>query len=288
MNEAVKKMLEKYRTDTWQGHERALREVLQEIALVALWRAKFFDYAAFHGGTALRILYGLDRFSEDLDFTLLSADSKFNWGDISDRIVDEIGSYEFDVEMEEKKKNGESSIRSAFLKTNTLQSLITIGIPKENTFGLNPDKLIRIKIELDTDPTEGFAVEKKYIREPIPVSITSVVQSDLFASKLHAALFRAWKGRVKGRDWYDVVWFISRGTPLNKSYFTTCMRQLSGWSEDGIMKPEQIIRLVFDRIDKIDIESAKQDVISFLKNPMVIDEWTKEYFKHWISSMEFC
>lgn len=190
--------------------------------------------------------------------------------------------------MIEKEKNRSSNIRSAFLKTNTLETLINIGTAKENKFRLHPEKLLRIKVEVDTDPTLGFKVEKKYIKEPIPVSITSVVQSDLFASKLHTALFKAWKRRVKGRDWYDVVWFISRGIPLSQSYFTTCMRELSGFSDSRVMKPEEIIRLVFDRIDHIDIESAKQDVIPFLKDPAIINEWTKEYFKHWINSMEFC
>ncbi|NGX43075.1 MAG: hypothetical protein K940chlam7_01366 [Chlamydiae bacterium] len=147
---------------------------------------------------------------------------------------------------------------------------------------------MRIKIEVDTDPTLGFEVEKQYIKEPIPVSITSVVKSDLFASKLHAALFRAWKNRVKGRDWYDVIWFISKEVPLNLSYFTTCMRELNEWSESGIMTPQQVVGLVSERIDMLDIETAKQDVIPFLKNPVIIDEWTKDYFKHWINRMEFC
>lgn len=288
MNDAVKRMLEKYEANTWQGLERALKEVLQEITLVALWRANFFQQAAFHGGTALRILYGLDRFSEDLDFTLLRTDPHFRWEDISRTIIEEIGSYDFDVEVTEKKKNKDSNIQSAFLKANTLQSLINIGLKEENALGLHPEKSLRIKIEVDTHPTLGFEVEKQYIKEPFPVSISSVVKPDLFAAKLHAALFRAWKERVKGRDWYDVIWFISKNTPLNLNYFTICMRELNGVKDKETLTSAHVIDRVYQRIEHLDIEAAKQDVIPYLKKPMIIEEWSKAFFKHWIQQMEFC
>jgi predicted nucleotidyltransferase component of viral defense system len=119
MNEIIQGMLKKYAPRSPMEHERALCEILQEIALVGLWRGKFFEQAAFYGGTALRILYGLDRFSEDLDFTLLHPNAHFTWSHYAKSLVEELQAYGFNVELIEKKKSIESAIKSAFLKTKT-------------------------------------------------------------------------------------------------------------------------------------------------------------------------
>lgn len=217
MNEIVQGMIDTYSPKSPIEYERALREVLQEITLVGLWRGKFFEHAAFYGGTALRILYGLDRFSEDLDFTLQS-NQPFEWSHYTKSIVDELNAYGFEVELIEKKKSFDSAIKSAFLKANTVESLLKIGVLEDSLKGTHPETLLRVKIEIDTDPIPGLTVQNRFIKAPIPVSISAVAESDLFACKLHAAIYRAWKHRVKGRDWYDLVWFIRRDTPLNLVY----------------------------------------------------------------------
>ncbi len=149
MNDIVKRMLKKYSMENRTETERALREVLQEITLLGLWRGKFFEHAAFYGGTALRILYGLDRFSEDLDFTLLDKNPSFDWNMFSNNVTEELSRYGFNITFTEKKKKVQTPIRSAFLKTNTLEALLQV--TEENLFSshIHPESVIRIKVELE-------------------------------------------------------------------------------------------------------------------------------------------
>jgi len=287
MNEVVQSMLQKYAPKSPLEYERALREILQEIALVGLWRGKFFEHAAFYGGTALRIIYGLDRFSEDLDFTLLQPNQHFVWEHYAKSIVDELHAYGFIVEFAEKKKSVESAIKSAFLKMNTVESLLKIGVLGDDLKGTHPEMLLRIKVEIDTDPILGFSVENHYLRAPIPVSISTVSESDLFACKLHAALYRSWKHRVKGRDWYDVVWFIRRDTPLSLEYLTVCMQHQKELGLGEKLTPQRLADIVTARLKKINIEDAQADVRPFLKDAAQLDEWSYDFFLYWFSKMRF-
>lgn len=284
MNEAIKAMLQKYAPKSPVEQERALREILQEVTLVGLWRGKFFEHAAFYGGTALRILYGLDRFSEDLDFTLLKPDTHFRWDAYAKPIVDELHAYGFEVELIEKNKVKDSAIKSAFLKANTVESLLKIGAVQSHLKGMHPETLLRIKIEIDTDPIVGFKVQNQFIKDPIPVAIASVVETDLFACKLHAALYRAWKNRVKGRDWYDVVWFLRREIPLNMSYLETLMKANSELKES--LTPPLLTEIFSKRLQSLNIEDAKSDVSIFLRDTSQLSEWSTDFFMYWFSKIK--
>lgn len=286
MNEIIKRMLQPYNSATQQDADRAVREILQEIALIGLWRGKFFEHAAFYGGTALRILYGLDRFSEDLDFTLLQNNPRFEWGVFERNVVEELKSFGFDVSFIEKKKSFDSEVRSAFLKTNTHHALLQIGIKDISKSGIHPDTTIRIKVEIDTSPILGFDVEPVYLKEPFPTPIRAVKEESLFAGKLHAALYRAWKMRVKGRDWYDVVWFLRRGIPLNIHYLETCMRNGKELQPEESLTREKLLTLLHKRIETIDLASAKEDVAPFLRDPTQLDLWSIDFFKHWFALLK--
>lgn len=286
MNEAVKRMLDNYQLSSWQDEERAIREILQEIALVGLWRGKFFEKAAFYGGTALRILHGLDRFSEDLDFTLYCKDEQFNWAPYAQALTQEIGSYGFTTEFIEKKKTAKTAIRSAFLKANTVETLLSIGLGKETTRVIHPDTLLRIKVEIDTDPISSFETEEHYLKDPTSVPIKSVVKPDLFASKVHAALYRAWKNRVKGRDWYDLVWFIRRGVPLNLQHLAACLLHFGKIQSEKEVTLEYVQDLFQEKMKSLDFSKAKEDIIPFLRNPEVVDEWSAKYFTYWLEQMK--
>lgn len=287
MNNAISRMLQKYQTTNRSDRERALKEILQEITLVGLWRGKFFEHAAFYGGTALRILYGLDRFSEDLDFTFMDNNRSFDWSLFEKNVVDEVSSYGFDVKFEEKMKQTETVVKSAFLKTNTRHALLQIGIKGHEISAVNPDAIIRIKVEVDSEPTLGFNVEPIYLREPLPVAIRAVKESSLFAGKIHAALYRAWKKRVKGRDWYDLVWFLRREIPLNPYYLEACMRANGNLQPQENLTEDSLKKLLNSRIDEIDLQSAKEDVLPFLRDPSQLDLWSVDFFKHWIKSIKF-
>ena len=280
MNSAIQQMLEKYQCHSLQEHEQALREILQEIALVGLWRGKFFEHAAFYGGTALRILYGLDRFSEDLDFTLLSPNPHWHWAPFGEGIKNEFASFGFDVSFEEKDKKGRTAVKSAFLKTATVQELLKIGVHSNLLKKIHPETLIRIKVEIDTTPILEYACEQKFISQPVAVSIKCVNEEHLFAGKMHAALFRAWKGRVKGRDWYDLVWFIRRKTPLNLTVFS----KLNGREE--VLSRAAFLDMAKERINRLDIASAIGDIIHFVRDQEAIQRtWSKEFFLHWMDQI---
>lgn len=287
MHEIVQEMIKKYSPKTPLEYERALREVLQEIALVGLWRGKFFEHAAFYGGTALRILYGLDRFSEDLDFTLLKPNPDFTWENYTKSLVDELHSFGFEVELIEKKKSVESSIKSAFLKANTVESLLKIGMRKGSLKEKHPEALLRIKVEIDTDPIPGLSTENHFLKAPIPVSITAITEADLFACKLHAALYRAWKHRVKGRDWYDVVWFIRRDTPLNLTYLETYMKHNKEIDPEEQLTPSRLAEIFAKRLKTLNIQEAKTDVRVFLRDATQLDDWSEEFFLYWFSRIRF-
>jgi predicted nucleotidyltransferase component of viral defense system len=282
MNNAIKQMLAKYESHSLQEHEQALREILQEIALVGLWREKFFEHAAFYGGTALRIFYNLDRFSEDLDFTLLSPNPHWSWNPFGEAIRRELASFGFEVSFVEKEKMVQTAIKSAFLKTPTVQELLKIGVHSDLLKGVHRESLIRIKVEIDTNPTLGYGYEQKFLSQPVAVSIKCVNEECLFAGKMHAALFRSWKGRVKGRDWYDVVWFIRRKIPLNLSFFS----KLNGLQED--LHREAFLTMAKERIQQLDIKAAIEDVTHFVRDQEAIKRtWSKEFFLYMIDTIQF-
>jgi predicted nucleotidyltransferase component of viral defense system len=281
MNSAVKQMLEKYECRSLQEHDQALREILQEIALVGLWRGKFFEHAAFYGGTALRIFYNLDRFSEDLDFTLLAPNPNWSWHPFGEAIKNELSSFGFEVSFVEKEKKTQTAIKSAFLKTPTVQELLKIGVHSNLLKGVHPDTMIRIKVEIDTNPILGYAYEQKFLSQPVAVSIRCVNEECLFACKMHAALFRAWKGRVKGRDWYDMVWFIRRKIPLNLTLFSKLNEQ------EEVLSRTAFLKIAKERIDQLDIPAAIEDIIHFVREHEVIRRtWSKEFFQHWVDNIQ--
>jgi predicted nucleotidyltransferase component of viral defense system len=281
MNNAIQEMLKRYQCRSFQEHEQALREILQEIVLVGLWRGKFFEHAAFYGGTALRIFYNLNRFSEDLDFTLLKPNSTWSWGPFEEAIRNELTSFGFGVTFEEKNKKNQTAIRSAFLKTPTLQELLKIGISSDLVKGMHRETLIRIKVEVDTEPPVEYEYEQKFLTQPLPISVKCVNEEWLFACKLYAAFYRVWKGRVKGRDWYDLVWFIRKKTPLNLSFFSKlCGKQKK-------LTRIEFLKLAKERIAQLDITSAVEDIVHFVQDQEAVrSTWSKEFFSYWIDQIQ--
>jgi predicted nucleotidyltransferase component of viral defense system len=218
MNDAIARMLKRYECQSVEDNVRALREIMQEIALLGLWRSKFFEKAAFYGGTALRILYGMERFSEDLDFSLLKPMTDFDLSRYSGAVERELRSFGFEATMTTREKKDDTPIQSAFLKANTLKHLLTIKTAEETSWPIFRGQILKIKIEVDTDPPPGFVTENKFILQPIPFSVRTFVLPDLFAGKMHAVLYRRWKSRVKGRDWYDLVWYAANHPQLHLNH----------------------------------------------------------------------
>ena len=275
MHEAIRQMLEKYDCRRLEDYVQALREILQEIALLGLWRSKFFERAAFYGGTSLRILHGLDRFSEDMDFSLLSSKKNFNLGRYGDALQREMRAYGFDVWTETKSKRTTSAIQSAFLKANTLKQLLIIEAGEEIVRELPKGQQVKIKVEVDTDPPGGFETEIAYLLQPIPFSVRVYTLPDLFAGKMHALLCRKWKQRVKGRDWYDLIWYVTHHPTLHLSHLEQRLRQ-SG--DRDVITPQVFRKDLHDAIDALDVDQAKRDIEPFVKNPETLDVWSHTFF----------
>lgn len=275
MNEVVKGMLAGYPCKSVEDQERALRAIIQEIALLGLWRAKFFEHAAFYGGTALRILYGLDRFSEDLDFTLLAPDSSFTLATYEKAIATELAAFDFDVTVERKVKNVETPVDSAFIKANTLVHLLKIGAP----WRTQKSRVMKVKLEVDTQPPPEFATEALPHFRPIPFSIKTLTMPDLFAGKLHALLFRERTANPKGRDWYDLLWYVGRETSVHLAHLEARARQSEHWQGPAALTREALAKLLDDKLAAMDLEALKTDVRPFIRDQARLDAWTPELFR---------
>lgn len=284
MNAAIRAMLDRYSCKTKADFENALKEIIQEVALVGLWRSKFFDHAAFYGGTALRILFGLDRFSEDLDFTLLQTEPKFDLNPHLRAIEAELAGFGLHMEVTQKTKSRDSAVQSAFLKGNTLEHLIEIGVPR-SLLNKKSDELIKIKLELDTDPPPLFDTTTHFLENPTPCAVRVVTESDLFAGKMHAILCREWKNRIKGRDWYDLIWYVQRKVPLNLTHLESRMRQSGHYADKGELTKQKFQHLLNEKIDKVNFDEAKKDVLPFIKSLHSLDLWSPEFFKHLASKI---
>lgn len=279
MHEAVRSMLDRYQCHTRDDYVNALREILQEIALLGLWRSKFFEHAAFYGGTALRILHGMTRFSEDMDFSLLAPNRSFSLGAYGDSLTREVESFGFRVTFEKRKRAAGSAVDSAFLKANTHRELIVIEAAEELLGDLHKGKNLKIRLEVDTDPPGGFQTETGYVLQPIPFSVRVYSLPDLFAGKLHAILCRRWENRVKGRDWYDLVWYAGRHPQVRVSHLESRMRQSGDYLEDCPLEAETLTDLLHEAIDGLDVGQARNEVSRFVRDSSELTVWSRDFFR---------
>ena len=278
MNEALQYLLNRYSCKTEDDYKNALKEIVQEIALLGLWRAKFYEHAAFYGGSALRILHGIDRFSEDLDFSLVSQNAKFKLQKYHSAIKDELSSYGFDVNIVTIEKRKLSAIQSAFIKMGTMQNLVTIGVPENLQRRFQHNQVVSVKFEVDTNPPMGFSTEARTLLLPIPFSVRTYTLPDLFAGKIHAILCRTLKNWVKGRDWYDFVWYVARKTPVNLVHLRNRLLQTEAISEESFFFKDDLIAMLKEKIQKTDFEAAKADVVPLLRNKASVEMWSKTFF----------
>ena len=281
----IKEWLEQYQPRNQVEAAQGLREIMQEIALAGLQRSGFFEIAAFYGGTALRIFHGLDRFSEDLDFSLLKANSEFSFAPYLKHIVAEFEATGMQVVVRQKLKTNQTQVDSAFLKSETLwQELSLEGLVSQ--LGLTAKPNIKIKLEVDTRPPAGFDTEEKLLLKPFSFYVKCFTLPNLFAGKMHALLFRKWQQRVKGRDWYDLEWYIKKAVPLNLHHFS--LRALdSGDLSDNILSEEDFLALLRSKIETVSFERIREDVIRFVKEDKSLKIWSAPYFMDLISHIKF-
>lgn len=264
MNEMYQKMLSAYDLSTEQQRRNAVFEVNQQVVLAGLYRGGFFDSAAFYGGTCLRIFHGLNRFSEDMDFSLVASDERFQFEKYFPHIVDEFAYVGRRVEIHKKDKQKFGRVESAFLKDNTEVYDLTF----------QTEKSVKIKIEVDTNPPAHFKTEDLLLLQPYSLMVRCFALPDLFAGKMHALLFRNWKNRVKGRDWYDFEWYVRNGIPLDFVHLQERAKQFNGLE----LSKKDFEERLKERLSNTDIKKVKQDVEPFLKNQNETAIWSNDYF----------
>lgn len=278
MNGPLESLLQRYAPKNLQDYENALKEIFQELALVGLARTDFFNRAAFYGGTAIRIFHGLSRFSEDLDFTLLDKDQKFSLKSYFSAVCERFQAFGLVVEIEEVQKRVATKIDSAFLKGNTRMHLLQIRSASRAAQSLPRNKVIRVKFEIDAQPATGFASEVKVMLPPLSASVRILCPSSLFAGKLHAVLCRGWNSRVKGRDFYDLLWYIGQKIPAHLAYLQAKMIEGGQWEASQTLTREALISLLKRRFETIDFSMAAAEVAPFLRDSAELRVWNKEFF----------
>lgn len=263
-NEIYDRMLSQYDLSDTIKHRNAIFEVNQQIILAGLYNGGFFDKAAFYGGTCLRIFHGLRRFSEDLDFSLLSANDSFDFTQYFQPVIDAFALVGRSVDITKKDKKIFGRVESAFLKDNT------------DVFDVSfqTDKSIKIRIEVDTRPPMKFQTEQKLLLQPQAFMTRCFTLPDLYAGKMNALVYRGWKNRVKGRDWYDFVWYVSNNIPLD---FNHLAERISEFNGECISRESFLIKLK-ERLATADINQVKNDVLPFIRNPKELDLWSNDFF----------
>ena len=279
MNNIIEQMIGRYEPASLYDRKNAMKEVIQEIVLCGLSRADFFKKAAFYGGTALRVFYGLDRFSEDLNFSLLKPDPVFELSAYFPALKKEAEAFGLRVDISEKEKNKKSNIQSAFLKGNTKEHLLKFYSDESLLSSVPSNEVIKIKFEIDTDPPAYAGFEHRYRLQPAPYEISLYDAPSLFAGKVHAVICRAWQSRVKGRDLYDYVFYLSQGIPVNLRHLNARLVQ-SGYIGSDLRCTEKYIKdILYDRFADIDYEQAKEDVLPFIKDSSSLKLWNREFFR---------
>lgn len=263
-NEIFNQMLSDYDITTEQQKRNAIFEVNQQVILAGLYNGGFFNEAAFYGGTCLRIFHGLQRFSEDMDFSLLAPNENFDFTQYFQPIIDQFALVGREVEIRKKDKKNFGKVESAFLKDNTDVYDITF----------QTEKSVKIKIEVDTQPPLKFKTEQKLLLLPQSFMTRCFTLPTLFAGKMHALVYRAWKNRVKGRDWYDFEWYVRHNLSLDFNHL--CERALQFNQEE--LDKETFLQKLNERLATADINQVKADVLPFVRNPKELDIWSNDYF----------
>jgi len=277
-NTVLEQMLRRYDLKSDYDRKNAMKEIMQEIVLCGLSRGGFFKKASFYGGTALRMFYGLDRFSEDLDFSLMTKNPSFSLENYFAALQKEVNSFGLNVTIAEKEKTIRTDIQSAFVKGNTREHLLLFYTP-EIAGRVPANETIKIKFEIDIKPPSFATYERKYRLLPAPYEVNMYDEPSLFAGKIHAVICRGWKSRVKGRDLYDYVFYLGRGTKVNLSHLRARLVDSGYIDRELVCGLQDVKDMLFQKFTSIDYEQAKQDVLPFIKNQSSLALWSADFFK---------
>ena len=264
MNDVFSQMLAAHAMQGVDGQRNALYEVMQQVTLAGLARGGFFHEAAFYGGTCLRLFHGLKRYSEDMDFSLVKKNPDFQFEKYFPAIIEEARLLGREITITKKDKRNFGRVESAFLKDTT----------DVYNLSFQTERSLRIKIEVDTNPPMCFSTEQRLMVQPYSFMVQCMTLPCLFAGKMHALVYRQWKNRVKGRDWYDFEWYVRHNVPLDFAHLAERCKQFN--NED--ITPELFKDKLKERLSTADIKQVKADVLPFVRNPKELDIWSNDYF----------
>lgn len=280
MMSSIQSMMERYQPQNAEAYRNALKEIVQEIALHGMSKSGFFQEGAFYGGTALRIFYGLHRFSEDMDFSLVHPNPSFALSDYLPAVEEELSAVGLKMRVEQKNKTKVTDIQSAFIKGGTLIQIISIQQTDEVLIpGIHKQEQLKIKLEVDTNPPPGAGFELRYALRPVPYVVRLYDKPSLFAGKIHAVLCRNWARRIKGRDLYDYAWYLSQDTPVNLFHLQKRLEQSDRWDSSKQLALQDTKDMLKERFSQLDFEAAKKDVIPFLSDASELDLWNAGFFQ---------
>ena len=264
MSDIFEQMIAQHTIAGDNDRKNALYEVMQQVVLSGLYRGGFFKEAAFYGGTCLRIFHGLRRYSEDMDFSLLAKNPNFTLETYFPAIIEEARLLGRTVTITKKDKRTFGKVESAFLKDNTDVYNLTF----------QTEKTLKIKIEVDINPPLEFSTEQKLLMQPFSFTTRCFTLPDLYAGKMHALTFRAWKNRIKGRDWYDFEWYVRNRVALDFDHLRVRTKEFN----DIDLTKELFLELLKERLSKADIDVVKADVIPYIIDKRELDIWSNDYF----------
>jgi len=279
MIDLLRRRLEAYQVDNALQTEQALKEILQEVALYALWRANFFDVAAFQGGTCLRIVHDLPRFSEDLDFILRASDPGFQWNSYFDVFADVLADFGIRCQLTDRGRM-DQAVRQAMLKEDSIGRQLDMSFYRDG-----PIPSLKVKLEIDTRPPQGSGFDFRFLDFPLDFEICEQDLASNFALKIHALLCRRW---IKGRDWFDFGWYVARGTLPNLCLLANALQQYGPWAgTHPEVDAKWLDREMNKKIRSIDWQKAAQDVAPFLPpaEQAGLKLWSERFLSHKLEKM---
>ena len=281
MIDLIKTRLAKYKASSPVEEANALKEIVQEIMLFALWKADFFEVAAFQGGTSLRILHGLPRFSEDIDFILLEPDPEFSWQPYLNKLTETCN--EFGIEAEALDRNQmDRNVRAALIKDNSIANQLNLSFINHQS-----DQKLKIKLEIDCNPPAGSGFDFSFLDFPVDFEVGHQDMSSNFSLKTHALLCCPY---LKGRDWYDFNWYIAQGVSPDLLLLQNALFQYGPWKGEQLeVGREWLVNALGEKITSINWKDAAEDVERFLKpvEQKSLKLWSEKFYmsklKNWMN-----
>lgn len=274
----IQARLKQARPSSREHQHNILCEIMQEIALSGLSRAGFFKLGAFHGGSCLRIVHGLPRFSEDLDFVLKCEDLDFDWLPFAAILKEEFSLFGVTLEIQDRRQ-ATAAVKAMFIKDQSLGKLLELNYQR------HPGQKLMVKLEIDCRPPKGSIFQTQYLNFPTAFAILAQDLTSGFAGKLHALLCRPY---IKGRDWFDFTWYVSQGVSPNLAFLQSAINQQGPWQGKELsIDGKWLIQSLYEKVATTDFIAATADVRRFLQEPQLrgLDVWDQDFFESCVAKL---